>query len=101
MAAARDPQPVPKRDWTGITAAGNQCQYESVGYKKPTRLLGDVPGIEGFGWTGWPSFDADGWYRGPVPKDCGHRHARNTIGVDAKGGFRTSPLAAYPPGMCE
>ena len=45
-------------------------------------------------------FDAGGWYMGPLPHDCGHVHKKSTIGKSKKGGFNTSPTAAYPPEMC-
>ena len=51
--------------------------------------------------TGWPTFDAAGYYTGPLPR-CGHRHKQKTIGRTEDGeGFNTSPMAAYPPKMCE
>mgnify|MGYP003333509867 CR=1 FL=1 len=84
------------------TVGGNQCQFRGVDRKKPTRLLSDLRGIERFGATGWPTFDAAGWYAGPIPRDCGHRyHKQQMIGKNSKGGFATAPTAAYPEGMCE
>ena len=65
------------------------------------RLYSDVPGIESFGRTGWPVFDADHNSIGPLPRFCGHNHKQKTIGLNAEGGFNISPTAAYPDGMCE
>ena len=82
------------------TAAGHQCQF-NVDYAKPTRLLSDILTITAFGYSGWPVFDADDRYRGPLPKSCGHgKHGQQMIGHLPGGGFATSPTAAYPPGMC-
>ena len=88
----------PGRFWT---VAGHQCQFPGVDRKKPTRLLSDVEGITDFGLGGWPSFDAAGYYTGPLPHSCGHVHRSLMIGRNRKGGFHTSPTAAYPPGMCK
>jgi hypothetical protein len=71
-----------------------------VDYKKPTRLLSDIAAFSDFGHSGWPKTDAAGFYCGPLPRECGHRHGRPMIGTNEKGGFHTSPTAAYPPPMC-
>ena len=81
------------------TAAGHRCTW-GIDQPKPTRLLGDIPGIVDFGFPGWPRFDSEGYYLGPLPKHCGHDHKAVTIGRDEKGGFKTSPTATYPDGMC-
>ena len=83
------------------TAAGWQCQYPGVDYAKPTRLWSDIPGVEGFGRTGWPVLDSDHQSRGPLPRHCGHSHKTATIGKNKAGGFNVSPTAAYPPPICE
>ena len=84
-----------------ITVAGHQCQYAGVDRKKPTRLLGNIPGLRAFGRTGLPCFDTSGWYKGPLPHSCGHNHSQKMIGRTAEGGFHTSPTAAYPEAMCQ
>ena len=81
--------------------AGHQCQYPGVDRKKPTRLLSDVHGIERFGMAAWPQFDAAGYYNGPLPDTCGHKHSQPMIGRNRRGGFNTAPAAAYPDPMCE
>ena len=84
-----------------VSVAGHQCQFPGVDRKKPTRLYSDILSIGDFGFIGWPRFDSRGYYVGPLPKMCGHkRHKQKTIGRNRKGGFNTSPFAAYPPGMC-
>ena len=54
-----------------MTAAGHQCQF-NIDYAKFTRLLSDILLIIAFGYPGWPVFDADDRYKGPLPKSCGH-----------------------------
>ena len=81
------------------TAAGHQCQF-GVDYPKPTRLLGNFAGVNRFGSPGWPVFDANDYYTGPLSRSCGHQHRAKTIGSNADGTFHTSPTAAYPPEMC-
>ena len=84
-----------------VSVAGHQCQFPGVDRKKPTRLYSDILSIGDFGFIGWPRFDSRGYYLGPLPRACGHsRHKQRTIGRNRKGGFNTSPFAAYPPGMC-
>ena len=68
---------------------------------KPTGLWTDIPAMADFGHVGWPVLDKQDVYRGPLPRDCGHKHKRRMIGKAKGGGFNTSPTAAYPPGMCE
>mgnify|MGYP003318891647 CR=1 FL=1 len=63
--------------------------------------MADIPGIERFGIVGWPEFDAAGYYKGPLPHECGHRHRQPMTGKNAQGGYNTAPTAAYPEGMCE
>ena len=82
------------------TVVGNQCQYKGVDRKKPTRLLGSIPGLASFGFPSWPVFDSHDNYKGPLPFNCGHDHKQRMIGQDASGKFYTSPTAAYPPAMC-
>ena len=87
-----------------VSVAGHQCQFDHEGVpydcKKPTRLYTDIVSFRDFGYPGWPTFDGGDNYTGPLPRDCGHKHERATIGRNADGGFNTSPLAAYPGGMC-
>ena len=84
--------------------AGYQCQFPNCDRSKPTRLLSDLEGVEEFGYLGWPVFDPDNNYVGPLPDSCGHtganRHKQKMIGRSSQGGFNTSPTAAYPAGMC-
>ena len=87
-------------DGDGISVAGHQCQFDGVDRKKPTRLFGNLPGLEAFGYSGWPRFDSQGYYRGPLPKNCGHDHSQQMICRTAEGGFATSPTAAYSEAMC-
>ena len=53
------------------TAAGYQCQFDGVDYAKPTRILTNIMSLKSFGYVGWPTFDKDGWYTGPLPDSCG------------------------------
>ena len=56
-----------------FTFAFYQCSFGAE-LAKPTRLLTNIPGLQG-GWkAGWPSFDGTGWYLGPLQLPCGHHH---------------------------
>ena len=37
-------------------------------FAKPTRFLFCLPGFAASLWCGWPCFDADGFYLGPLPR---------------------------------
>ena len=79
-------------DGDGISVAGHQCQYAGIDRKKPTRLLGNIPGLEQFGYVGWPRFDSQDYYCGPLPKSCGHDHRQRMIGRTAQGEFHNRQL---------
>ena len=83
-----------------VTVAGHQCQFPGVDRAKPTRLFSDIASMANFGHVGWPRFDSRGYYLGPLPRSCGHKHRERMIGRRSDGGFNTSPTAAYPEGMC-
>ena len=75
------------------SVAGHQCGFkdgpdltEPVDRAKPTRLYSDLLGVEDFGHVGWPTFDPAGWYFGPLPRSCGHRHRQPMIGKNKAGG---------------
>lgn len=75
----------------------NQCEF-GADYLKPTRLLSDAHGVLAVGHPGWPTFNKEDYYMGPLPRSCGHSHPP-LIGTQQAGGFKTGPTAAYPPGM--
>ena len=79
------------------TVAFTQCVF-NADYPKPTRLLTDLPGILGLGWPGWPVFDHQGRYLGPLPEACGHRH-RTKLVVPGRGRRRAALPAVHPPAM--
>ena len=91
------------------TGAFYQCNVAPVDYRKPTRLVHDVPGLQLDLYPGWPRFQSGRvygrWtrfaYSGPLPKACGHAHLQCTVGRDAQGHFPTGELAAYHEDMCE
>ena len=83
-----------------VTAAIHQCAFGKDS-PKPTRLLGTLPGLRGLPHRGWPRKDRQGFYLGPLPRDCGHRHKAKLIGRNEHGHFRTHGSAAYPGPMCK
>ena len=76
------------------TAALRQCSF-GADYEKPTRLWGTAPFIARMQFQGWPAFDKNWRYLGPIEGRCGHNHQHKLIG------HNTSPAAAYPPAMCK
>ena len=80
-----------------FTFAFYQCSFGAE-LAKPTRLLTNIPGLQG-GWkAGWPSFDGTGWYLGPLQLPCGHHHPAVADGSPA-GFARLARSAAYPSDM--
>ena len=80
-----------------VTGAIRQCDFGTT-YQKPTRLLGRLPGLGQHMHEGWPTFDAEGSYTGPLPKFSGT--ATRLIGRQGSG-FRTSDTAAWPEKLCD
>ena len=89
------------------TFAFFQCDFtpaeEAAATSKPTRFLTSLPDCRDMPYSGWPVFDEDNKYVGPLPASCPHGPRAHTplIGTSESGGFKTSPAAAYPPGMCK
>ena len=83
-----------------FTAALHQCSF-GTDFPKPTRFLSNLRAILRLSCTGWPQFDAQGNYSGPLPRRCGHNHRTKIIGRSSSGGFASSPSAAYPPQLCD
>ena len=77
----------------------HQCRFGAI-TPKPTRLLTNLQVTDPRCHKSLPKFDRWGFYKGPLPRKCGHRHSHTLIG---KTGTRwnTSPSAAYPPQMCQ
>ena len=71
-----------------------------TGYRKPTRFLGRIPGLDGVLHEGPPAFDPAGRYAGPLPRPAG-RPQQTLIGKQEDGRFRTAPAAAWPARLCE
>jgi hypothetical protein len=79
------------------TGALRQSDW-GMSFRKPTRLLARLPGVENILSTGWPTFDADYVYTGPLAPALG---PSTTLIGKVKGGFRTTASAAWPPLLCE
>ena len=77
----------------------HQCKFGAI-TPKPTRLLTNLKVSDTRCHFSLPRLDKLGYYKGPLPRKCGHRHSHTLIG---KTGTRwnTSPSAAYPPQMCK
>ena len=89
------------------TAAFHQCPWGAPS-SKPTRVVSTLdlknPEDDNVLYYTWPIFDKWGTYKGPLPRNCGHRHqgllGRRPSGRNA-GSFRTSGSASYPANMCK
>ena len=81
------------------TFAIHQCMFGGR-TPKPTRFMTSLPIQDSRCLMQLPRFDSSGYYVGPLPRDCGHQHDDKLIGK-SESGWKTSPSAAYPPGLCE
>ena len=82
-----------------FTFAIFQCHFGAQS-PKPTRFVTTFPLAETFPWQGWPEFDEDRNYLGPLPAACSHQfHVKKLIGKE-KGKWKTADSAAYPPPLC-
>ena len=54
--------------------AYRKCAFDALPGPEPTRVMTDIPGLTDLGHEGWPSFDKEMRYLGPLPPGCGHPH---------------------------
>ena len=74
------------RDTGADTGAFYQCDLHTTGchqmnMARPTRVLGTTPGVRKLPNAGWPRFNKNGGYVGPLPSRCGHRHPKSPAGT--------------------
>ena len=81
-----------------LTIALFQCRY-GVDRLKPTRLLGNIQGLQHMGSVGPPTFHPDGSYAGPLPRTCTHGGHPPLIKQSASDDFATTGTGVYPPAM--
>mgnify|MGYP006114995993 CR=1 FL=1 len=55
----------------GTTAAYHSCDFGGQS-TKPMRTASNLDGHAELGLVGWPQFDEEGHYKGPLPKACKH-----------------------------
>ena len=79
------------------TGALRQSDWETD-YQKPTRLLGRWLCIEMILMVGWPTFDEDNSYQGPLNRQKINKEM--LVGRN-KGVFKTAATAAWPAALCE
>jgi hypothetical protein len=86
-------------DLVGVfTVAVHQCSFGAP-YKKPTRFLTDLPTAAEWGFSGWPHFDEEGGYLGPLPKDCGHGGHVTLAKKRSDEAYCTAGTSSYPPAL--
>jgi hypothetical protein len=82
-----------------ICFAIQQCHFGGL-TPKPTRFLVNMKVDDPRCYISLPLFDKAGYYKGPLPKDCGHVHSHKLIGKTASR-WNTAPSASYPSQLCE
>ena len=85
---------------TIFSVAINQCCWGTP-WRKPTRLLSNSKKIKAWGPIGWPQFDEEGFYVGPLQQSCGCKITTTLAKKDNSEGFRTTGTSVYPPRLDE
>ena len=80
-----------------FTVAFNQCCFGAL-YKKPTRVISNLPELKHWGRSGWPQFDGDFNYMGPI-QPCSCQTSWTLAKRSNQEEFRTTNTSAYPPDM--
>ena len=80
--------------------AVHQCHFLADTPKPTRRFLTTLHSQDPRCLQTMPRFDKLGFYKGPLPRDCGHVHTRKLIGK-SQGTWNTGPSASYPPLLCE
>ncbi|CAE7264418.1 Abcg1 [Symbiodinium natans] len=79
-----------------FTVAFNQCCF-GASYRKPTRVLSNLPALRSWGPSEWPLLDDDGFYLGPLQPSCACRVSMTLARTPQDLDFPTVGTAAYPP----
>ena len=82
-----------------FTVGFNQCCFGAP-YKKPTRIISNIPGLRSWGFSGWPQFDVANNYLGPICP-CGYQIQTTLVKRSNSEMFRTAGTSAYPARMDE
>ena len=85
----------------GLERVGiNQCCWGTT-WRKPTRLLTNAAAIKQWGPVGWPTFDDQGFYEGPLQQNCGCQVTTSLAKKSNQEAFRTTGTSIYPPKLDE
>lgn len=80
-----------------FTVAFHQCCFGAM-YRKPTRIISNIPALKAWGEEGWPRFDENRAYWGPA-LECKCRTGWTLARKSNAEAFRTTATSAYPPKM--
>ena len=80
-----------------FTVGFNQCCFGPP-CKKPTHILSSIPGLLSWGVSGWPQFDENNRYLGPI-LPCGCQVQTALAKKRNSEAFRTTGTSAYPAQM--
>ena len=85
----------------GLETVGiNQCCWGTA-WRKPTRLLTNAEAIKRWGPIGWPTFDDQGFYEGPLQQTCSCQITTSLAKKSNEETFRTTGTSIYPPKLDE
>ncbi len=78
----------------GTCCAHHTCQW-AISVLKPERTLSNLEGHQAIGVKGWPAFNQEGKYTGPLPSICPHGGHEAVVGRSSNGIFETKQLATF------
>ena len=81
-----------------FTVVFNQCSFGAP-YRKPTRLLTNLPDIQHWGPKDWASMDVQGFYEGPLLQHCGCKSHVQLVKKPLDTAFKITGTACYPEKM--
>ena len=81
-----------------FTVVFNQCCW-SAPYRKPTRLLSNLPALQQWGPCTWATFDGEGRYSGPAVALCRCKPEISLARTADDESFRTTATSIYPEPM--
>ena len=85
-------------EFANFTVVFHQCCWGAP-WRKPTRILSNLPQLRHWGFQGWPTFDEHFVYQGPLQVACSCVISSTLAKKSNKEQFRTTGTSQYPAAM--
>ena len=89
---------VEESEFGNFTVVFHQCCWEAQ-WRKPTRILSNLPQLRHWGAAGWPTFDEHFRYQGPLQVTCSCVISDTLAKKSNSEQFRTTGTSQYPAAM--